>query len=38
MASRYFAQDNAAMNVFVRRGGRLIMKLWNDTTHCDSSS
>lgn len=36
MTSRFFAQDNAAMNVFVRRGSRLIMKLWNDTTHCES--
>jgi len=35
MTSRHFAQDNAALNVFVRRGGRLVMKLWNDTTHCE---
>ena len=35
MTSRYFAQDNAGMNVFVRRGSRLVMKLWNDTTHCE---
>jgi len=35
MTSRSFAQDNAALNVFVRRGGRLVMKLWNDTTHCE---
>jgi broad specificity phosphatase PhoE len=34
-ASRSFAQDNTAVNVFLRRGGRWVMKLWNDTTHCD---
>ena len=33
-ASRSFAQDNTAVNVFLRRGGRWVMKLWNDTTHC----
>lgn len=33
MASRHFAQDNAAINIFVRRGERFILKLWNDTTH-----
>ena len=31
LASRHFAQDNAAMNVFLRRGGRWVMKLWNET-------
>jgi ribonuclease H / adenosylcobalamin/alpha-ribazole phosphatase len=31
--SRHFAQDNAALNLFVWRGERCIMKLWNDTTH-----
>ena len=36
MASRYFAQDNASINLFVRRGDRLVMKAWNDTTHCES--
>ena len=36
MTSRYFAQDNASINVFVRRGERLVMKLWNDTSHCES--
>ena len=35
MTSRFFAQDNAAMNLFVRRGGRLVMKVWNDTSHCE---
>lgn len=34
MASRHFAQDNAAINVFVRRGQRFVLKLWNDSTHC----
>ncbi len=36
-ASRHFAQDNAAMNVFVRRADHWVMKLWNDTTHCETS-
>lgn len=34
MASRHFAQDNASMNVFVWRGDRYVLKVWNDTTHC----
>jgi broad specificity phosphatase PhoE len=34
MASRQFAQDNAALNLFVWRGERWILKCWNDTTHC----
>ena len=34
-ASRSFAQDNTAVNVFLRRGGRWVLKLWNDTTHCE---
>jgi broad specificity phosphatase PhoE len=34
MTSRHFAQDNAAMNVFVWRNDHWIMKLWNDATHC----
>lgn len=34
MASRAFAQDNAAMNLFVKRGGRWVLKVWNDSTHC----
>lgn len=29
MASRSFAQDNAAINVFIRRGDRWILKVWN---------
>ncbi|HYC60267.1 MAG TPA: histidine phosphatase family protein [Thermoanaerobaculia bacterium] len=34
MTSRSFAQDNAAMNVFVWRGDRWVLRLWNDATHC----
>ena len=33
MASRHFAQQNAAINIFEHRGGRAILKLWNDTSH-----
>jgi broad specificity phosphatase PhoE len=33
MASRHFAQQNAAINIFENRGGRMILKLWNDTSH-----
>lgn len=29
-ASRRFAQDNAAVNIFTRRGERWILRLWND--------
>jgi probable phosphoglycerate mutase len=36
MHSRYFAQDNAAVNIFVARGPRWIMKTWNDSSHCSS--
>lgn len=35
MTSRHFAQDNAAINVFENRGGRVVLKLWNDTNHHD---
>lgn len=38
LSSRHFAQDNAAINVFVRRGSRFVLKLWNDTTHCTDLS
>lgn len=31
---RHLAQDNASINVFIRRGERFILKLWNDTSHC----
>ncbi|HVS32264.1 MAG TPA: histidine phosphatase family protein [Thermoanaerobaculia bacterium] len=32
--SRQLAQDNAAFNLFVWRGERYVMKVWNDTSHC----
>ena len=32
--SRHLAQDNASINHFIRRGERMILKLWNDTSHC----
>jgi broad specificity phosphatase PhoE len=32
--SRHLAQDNASINVFSRRGERMLLKLWNDTSHC----
>ena len=32
--SRHLAQDNASMSMFVRRGERMVLKLWNDTSHC----
>ena len=35
MTAMQFAQDNAALNVFVRRGERWILKYWNDTSHCE---
>ena len=31
--SRQLAQDNASINHFVRRGERMVLKLWNDTSH-----
>jgi broad specificity phosphatase PhoE len=34
-AARHFAQDNAALNIFVRRGDRMVMKLWNDASHLE---
>ncbi|HEX8154834.1 MAG TPA: histidine phosphatase family protein [Thermoanaerobaculia bacterium] len=34
MTSRQFAQDNAAVNHFVWRSDRWILKVWNDSTHC----
>ena len=30
MTSRHFAQDNAAMNVFVWRAGHWVLKVWNE--------
>jgi broad specificity phosphatase PhoE len=32
--SRHLDQDNAAINIFVRRSDRYVLRLWNDTTHC----
>jgi broad specificity phosphatase PhoE len=34
MTASHFAQDNAALNVFVWRADRWVMKVWNDATHC----
>ncbi|HYS53805.1 MAG TPA: histidine phosphatase family protein [Thermoanaerobaculia bacterium] len=36
MVSRHLAQDNAAINIFDRRGDRFVLTIWNDTTHCQS--
>jgi probable phosphoglycerate mutase len=36
MASRNFAQDNAALNVFVWRADHWVLKVWNDSTHCEN--
>ncbi|MEO8378412.1 MAG: histidine phosphatase family protein [Acidobacteriota bacterium] len=37
MSALHFAQDNAAMNLFVLRGdGKWILKYWNDNTHCQN--
>ncbi len=33
--TRQFAQDNAALNIFLWRGDRYVLKRWNDTAHCD---
>ncbi|HUP45048.1 MAG TPA: histidine phosphatase family protein [Thermoanaerobaculia bacterium] len=32
--ARHLAQDNASINVFLWRGERCVLKVWNDTTHC----
>lgn len=32
-AARHVAQDNASLNIFLWRGDRWVLKLWNDTTH-----
>jgi probable phosphoglycerate mutase len=32
--SRRLAVDNAAVSTFIRRGDRLVLKMWNDTSHC----
>lgn len=34
-AARHFAQDNASINIFIRRGDQFVLKVWNDATHCD---
>jgi broad specificity phosphatase PhoE len=31
--ARNLAQDNAAVNVFVWRSDRFVMRAWNDTAH-----
>ena len=36
LTSRHLAQDNASINLFIGRGERMILKLWNDTTHCEN--
>ncbi len=33
--ARHLAQDNASFNLFIRRGDRFVLKVWNDTTHCE---
>lgn len=33
-AARNFAQDNAAINQFLWRAGRFVLKVWNDNRHC----
>lgn len=35
LTARQFAQDNAAINIFFRRGDRWVLKVWNDATHCE---
>ena len=32
-AARHLAQDNAALNLFLWRTDRWVLKVWNDTTH-----
>ena len=38
VTARHLAQDNASFNLFIRRGERLVLKVWNDTTHYDSET
>lgn len=33
-AARQFAQDNAAINIFELRPERVILRTWNDASHC----
>ena len=37
LAARQFAQDNAAINIFVWRADRFVLKCWNDASHCETS-
>lgn len=37
-AARQFAQDNASLNVFVLRADRFVLKVWNDTAHCENGA
>ena len=32
--ARHFAQDNAAINIFELRPERVVLRTWNDATHC----
>ena len=32
--ARHLSMDNAAISIFIRRGDRMVLKLWNDTSHC----
>lgn len=32
--ARHLAIDNAAICIFMKRGDRLVLKLWNDASHC----
>ena len=34
-ASRQLAIDNASISIFLRRKDRFVLKVWNDTTHCE---
>lgn len=36
-SARNFAQDNASINVFIRHRNRWVVKVWNDTAHCEES-
>lgn len=35
LTSRHFAQDNAAINLFFWRSDRWVLRVWNDTSHCE---
>lgn len=36
LTARQFAQDNAAVNIFVWRADRWVMKIWNDASHVNT--